>query len=408
MAAQEEWSCDLDQQSIVHIVLRPRSKDPEGQPPRGDSPRPAWGRSDREPESLTRVDLSSSVLPADSVGLAVILQDSEEGGASSTRRPEHEQLEMSHRSVVGNGGFEVVKVRRVCPTSRSLRLSTIDSLVACQALRYKDGKIRVVTLRRLGPPRVMAPFSSLYLIYFHPADGNVAQKMIPLAISPSSKLLAALLTGKPTYNSFYVYCKGPCQGVQPGKLRVRCSTCQQATLTLAQFFHHRTFCGPTSSTLRCKVLVLIFPTISRAAQSKRAVMEFRRNEHSVDICAGDGEGSHMTQSRSSGPKQERRHMSRHGLSQGRLQPNQDDKDVCTVRHCSDRRQDPSGVGMEHELNPQCQCFFLVQVLFELQGGHKYCGFSNSFLVVARLRHLDRFWNAALRPADVLFHALSGF
>ena len=43
----------------------------------------------------------------------------------------------------------------------------------------------------------------------------------------------------------------------------------------AQFFHHRTFCGPTSSTLRCKVLVLIFPTISRAAQSKRAVMEFR-------------------------------------------------------------------------------------------------------------------------------------
>uniref|UniRef100_A0AC11CQL5 Parkin RBR E3 ubiquitin protein ligase n=1 Tax=Ovis aries TaxID=9940 RepID=A0AC11CQL5_SHEEP len=121
-------SCDLDQQSIIHIVLRPRRKDPEGHPPRGDSPRPAWGRSDREPESLTRVDLSSSVLPADSVGLAVILQDSEEGGASSTRRP----------------------------------------------------------------------------------------------------------AGKPTYNSFYVYCKGPCQGVQPGKLRVRCSTCQQATLTLAQ------------------------------------------------------------------------------------------------------------------------------------------------------------------------------
>ncbi|XP_055392128.1 E3 ubiquitin-protein ligase parkin isoform X2 [Bubalus kerabau] len=116
-------SCDLDQQSIVHIVLRPRRKGPEGH-----SPRPAWGRSDREPQSLTRVDLSSSVLPADSVGLAVILQDGEESGASSARRP----------------------------------------------------------------------------------------------------------AGRPTYNSFYVYCKGPCQGVQPGKLRVRCSTCQQATLTLAQ------------------------------------------------------------------------------------------------------------------------------------------------------------------------------
>uniref|UniRef100_A0A8C6CVP2 Parkin RBR E3 ubiquitin protein ligase n=1 Tax=Moschus moschiferus TaxID=68415 RepID=A0A8C6CVP2_MOSMO len=80
-------SCDLDQQSIVHIVLRPRRKGPEGHTSRGDSPRPAWGHSDREPESLTRVDLSSSVLPADSVGLAVILQDGEESGASSAPRP---------------------------------------------------------------------------------------------------------------------------------------------------------------------------------------------------------------------------------------------------------------------------------------------------------------------------------
>uniref|UniRef100_A0AAA9U024 E3 ubiquitin-protein ligase parkin n=1 Tax=Bos taurus TaxID=9913 RepID=A0AAA9U024_BOVIN len=135
---RNDWtvqSCDLDQQSIVHIVLRPRRKGPEGH-----SPRPAWGRSDREPESLTRVDLSSSMLPADSVGLAVILQDGEESGASSARRP----------------------------------------------------------------------------------------------------------AGRPTYNSFYVYCKGPCQGVQPGKLRVRCSTCQQATLTLAQEFFFKCGAHPTS------------------------------------------------------------------------------------------------------------------------------------------------------------------
>lgn len=80
-------SCDLDQQSIVHIVLRPRRKGPEGHTPRGDSPRPAWGRSDREPQSLTRVDLSGSVLPAYSVGLAVILQDDEESSASSSPGP---------------------------------------------------------------------------------------------------------------------------------------------------------------------------------------------------------------------------------------------------------------------------------------------------------------------------------
>nr|CAI9708264.1 unnamed protein product [Rangifer tarandus platyrhynchus] len=120
-------SCDLDQQSIVHIVLRPRRKGPEGHTPRG--------RSDREPQSLTRVDLSGSVLPADSVGLAVILQDGKESGALSAPGP----------------------------------------------------------------------------------------------------------AGRPTYNSFYVYCKGPCQGVQPGKLRARCTTCQQATLTLARLQSHKSY-----------------------------------------------------------------------------------------------------------------------------------------------------------------------
>lgn len=44
--------------------------------------------------------------------------------------------------------------------------------------------------------------------------------------------------GRPAYNSFYVYCKGPCQRVQPGKLRVRCRTCQQGALTLAQVRAH--------------------------------------------------------------------------------------------------------------------------------------------------------------------------
>ncbi|XP_070376336.1 E3 ubiquitin-protein ligase parkin isoform X3 [Equus asinus] len=121
-------SCDLDQQSIVHVVLRPQRKDQETNTPGGDKPQSAaMGGSEREPESLTRVDLSSSVLPTHSVGLAVILNSDCENDAPPPGRP-----------------------------------------------------------------------------------------------------------GRSTYNSFYVYCKGPCQRVQPGKLRVRCSTCQQATLTLAQ------------------------------------------------------------------------------------------------------------------------------------------------------------------------------
>ncbi|VTJ57070.1 Hypothetical predicted protein [Marmota monax] len=111
-------NCDLEQQSIVHIVQRSR-RGQEADAPGGDEPRTALGGPEREPKSLTRVDLSSSVLPADSVGLAVVLD-------TGSRR---------------------------------------DSTAA-------------------GGP------------------------------------------GRPTYNSFYVYCKGPCQGVQPGKLRVRCGTCR--------------------------------------------------------------------------------------------------------------------------------------------------------------------------------------
>uniref|UniRef100_A0A8C0MXL8 E3 ubiquitin-protein ligase parkin n=1 Tax=Canis lupus familiaris TaxID=9615 RepID=A0A8C0MXL8_CANLF len=132
-------SCDLDQQSIIHVVQRPWSKGQERRVPGGDGPRKAVEGSDREPESLTRVDLSSSVLPAHSVGLAVILSDDSE---------------------------------RVLPARR-------------------------------------------------PA-------------------------GRRTYNSFYVYCKGPCQRIQPGKLRVQCSTCQQATLTLAQEFFFKCGAHPTS------------------------------------------------------------------------------------------------------------------------------------------------------------------
>ncbi|XP_036074324.1 E3 ubiquitin-protein ligase parkin isoform X2 [Rousettus aegyptiacus] len=119
-------SCDLDQQSIVHVVMRPGGQGRERNAA-GSGPRDAAGGSGRAPESLTRVDFSSSVLPTDSVGLAVILSE----------------------------------------------------------------------------------------------DG---EKDAPPAGQP----------GRPAYHSFYVYCKGPCQTVQPGKLRVRCSTCRQATLTLAQ------------------------------------------------------------------------------------------------------------------------------------------------------------------------------
>uniref|UniRef100_A0A2I3GFG0 E3 ubiquitin-protein ligase parkin n=1 Tax=Nomascus leucogenys TaxID=61853 RepID=A0A2I3GFG0_NOMLE len=140
---RNDWTvqnCDLDQQSIVHIVQRPWRKGQEMNATGGDNPRNTARGCEREPQSLTRVDLSSSVLPGDSVGLAVILHT--------------------------------------------------DS-------------------RKDSPP----------------------------AGSPA---------GRSIYNSFYVYCKGPCQRVQPGKLRVQCSTCRQATLTLTQEFFFKCGAHPTS------------------------------------------------------------------------------------------------------------------------------------------------------------------
>uniref|UniRef100_A0A8C7A592 Ubiquitin-like domain-containing protein n=1 Tax=Neovison vison TaxID=452646 RepID=A0A8C7A592_NEOVI len=72
-------SCDLDQQSIVHVVLRPWREDQAGEAPGQDGPHSTTVGSEREPESLTRVDLSSSVLPSHSGGLAVILNSDDTG-----------------------------------------------------------------------------------------------------------------------------------------------------------------------------------------------------------------------------------------------------------------------------------------------------------------------------------------
>ncbi|XP_053088872.1 E3 ubiquitin-protein ligase parkin isoform X1 [Pangasianodon hypophthalmus] len=41
-------------------------------------------------------------------------------------------------------------------------------------------------------------------------------------------------TGPKPHSTFYVYCKTVCKSVQPGKLRVRCRTCKQGTLTLSR------------------------------------------------------------------------------------------------------------------------------------------------------------------------------
>lgn len=62
-------NCDLTQQSIVHIVQSPQNKEKTEDSCVGG----VLKALKREPESLTRIDLSTSILPSVSAGLAVVL-----------------------------------------------------------------------------------------------------------------------------------------------------------------------------------------------------------------------------------------------------------------------------------------------------------------------------------------------
>uniref|UniRef100_A0A8C3LLA7 Ubiquitin-like domain-containing protein n=1 Tax=Chrysolophus pictus TaxID=9089 RepID=A0A8C3LLA7_CHRPC len=73
-------NCDLVQQSIVHIVQNPQKNSDKDETE--DSRAGGILKTlERVPESLTRIDLSSSILPSLSAGLAVIL-DTEEPNIS--------------------------------------------------------------------------------------------------------------------------------------------------------------------------------------------------------------------------------------------------------------------------------------------------------------------------------------
>lgn len=65
-------NCDLAQQSIVHIVQSPQ-KSQNKEKTEDNCAGGVLKALNREPESLTRIDLSTSILPSVSAGLAVIL-----------------------------------------------------------------------------------------------------------------------------------------------------------------------------------------------------------------------------------------------------------------------------------------------------------------------------------------------
>uniref|UniRef100_A0A8C8S0R4 E3 ubiquitin-protein ligase parkin n=1 Tax=Pelusios castaneus TaxID=367368 RepID=A0A8C8S0R4_9SAUR len=66
-------NCDLAQQSIVHVVQSPLDSGQKRADVETANTGGIIGSMEKEPESLTRVDLSTSILPSYSAGLAVVL-----------------------------------------------------------------------------------------------------------------------------------------------------------------------------------------------------------------------------------------------------------------------------------------------------------------------------------------------
>lgn len=66
-------NCDLAQQSIVHIVQSPQKNSPNKDETGDNCAGGILKALEGETESLTRIDLSTSILPSLSAGLAVIL-----------------------------------------------------------------------------------------------------------------------------------------------------------------------------------------------------------------------------------------------------------------------------------------------------------------------------------------------
>uniref|UniRef100_A0A8C0J919 Ubiquitin-like domain-containing protein n=1 Tax=Chelonoidis abingdonii TaxID=106734 RepID=A0A8C0J919_CHEAB len=78
---------DLAQQSIVHIVQSPLDSGQERTDVETANAGGILGGMEKEPESLTRLDLSASVLPSYSAGLAVILDTTDNSSSTPSDKP---------------------------------------------------------------------------------------------------------------------------------------------------------------------------------------------------------------------------------------------------------------------------------------------------------------------------------
>uniref|UniRef100_A0A8C6UJU6 Ubiquitin-like domain-containing protein n=1 Tax=Neogobius melanostomus TaxID=47308 RepID=A0A8C6UJU6_9GOBI len=126
------------------------------------------------------------------------------------------------REVGGRLGVESERLR-VLFAGRELR--SVDTLrVTCDL--PEQSTVHVVLPR--ADPR---PLDQADLDPDHSVSLTRVELSPPEEVSPVHELLNCWVF--PGRSSFFVFCKS-CGGVREGKLRVRCKTCQQSTLTLDQ------------------------------------------------------------------------------------------------------------------------------------------------------------------------------
>nr|XP_016852459.1 PREDICTED: E3 ubiquitin-protein ligase parkin [Anolis carolinensis] len=190
-------SCDLPQQSIVHVIQTPQKKDEGGS----------------EAESVNYCD--------------VLTNDGKEAKrALAPRRPgpcAASQPKARHNHTPHKG-------TAIFPGQGRLKSPSTSGPAVPRGWR------EATHVEQASTPPLLACAQCPGVIGFPRCTGPDWHGVCQSPSDDSGLLLAGLhgALWASTYNSFYVFCKSFCQAVKPGKLRVHCRTCKQGTLTLSR------------------------------------------------------------------------------------------------------------------------------------------------------------------------------
>ncbi|XP_061327398.1 E3 ubiquitin-protein ligase parkin isoform X3 [Pezoporus flaviventris] len=180
-------NCDLAQQSIIHIVQSPQKNSPNKDETGNSCAGGILKALGKETESLTRIDLSTSILPSLSAGLAVILDTTK----PSISLP-------SEKSGVSNYNSFYVFCKSICQSVKPGKLR----------VRCSECKQGTLTLTR-GPScwdDVLMPNRIRGVCQSQRCNGNVAEFYFKCGAHPTSDSETSVSLNLVTTNSRCITC----------------------------------------------------------------------------------------------------------------------------------------------------------------------------------------------------------